>query len=566
MQTKDVQTKPEWCGWWSDAEWSRFVRLLRVLDRDQLVSGDDALRQVAEQARDAPSGTWSSAIKSYLAAAVLAPAPTAVPAAAPATPEAPQQAPSVAPLTPTADLVSPGQSVPISPVGGAGSATPAELAALGDLRAQLRVQVARERDAVTESADGGRLVPMMRPLGSGLVELIQLDEGHGQLATPDRGIVENWRVRPELLFELGRENVRVQPVERVYDQERRVYTLSHPSSDLVGARLTMLGQEPQVGPYGCLVGLPHRNGLLYHPVKGDAEQLAGALAALYSGVAAEYQRPDARPVSDRIYWWRDGELTEVQIRGDASNPEITLPWPLLELLGGLGDAPGAGDDTSEHVTVPQTFEQARAQLRVRLVPSAQVSGADFPGDPVTRPYGAGLVEVLSLTVGGQAEVPDQELVRRWGAAPDELFRIGRRNVAADPVTRDFDAEAGIYQLSHEESPFVASRLLTLAEHTSVGTYGFLATMPMPQNLFYHPAWEGQAFLKALHALIGYVEHLRTVLEPQLAAVGATDMLNTQAYWWFGGELYELPYRFNDGRMRLDLPEALEPVFQELTQS
>ena len=61
-----MDSKPEWCDWWTPREWQWFLRLVKMFDEDGLYakgSGDVDLRVLAAAVRDTPSGKWTVTVK-----------------------------------------------------------------------------------------------------------------------------------------------------------------------------------------------------------------------------------------------------------------------------------------------------------------------------------------------------------------------------------------------------------------------------------------------------------------------------------------------------------------------
>ncbi|MGH3734802.1 MAG: hypothetical protein ACRDT6_04145, partial [Micromonosporaceae bacterium] len=195
-----------------------------------------------------------------------------------------------------------------------------------DELSRLRVLVVPQAETARLEVSGRRFSPLARSLGADLVEMLVVD-GADTISKPDKSHFDSWGIARDRLFELGRGNVRAEPVDRGQSAERGIYTLTGPSY-YVAARLGMLRKEPDTdGPYGVLVAVPNQHALAYHPMR--AGRNSGFPLAF--GRLGRFSRDligleGARPISDKLYWWRAGQLTEIPVSFTESDaPEVKPP-------------------------------------------------------------------------------------------------------------------------------------------------------------------------------------------------------------------------------------------------
>lgn len=153
----------------------------------------------------------------------------------------------------------------------------------------------------------------VRRLGGGLIELLAHRDGDMVRWLRDEDLEP---FSADRLREVGRANVRRVEVEEhvVFDRLRMRFHVARGSSGFVASKLLVLPDlladvlgRPGPWPHGVLVAVPSRYEIAFAPVEPGIME---ATAGLWSYSAWAYShRPG--PLSPYLYWWRDGELTQL---------------------------------------------------------------------------------------------------------------------------------------------------------------------------------------------------------------------------------------------------------------
>jgi hypothetical protein len=154
-----------------------------------------------------------------------------------------------------------------------------------------------------------------------------------------------------------------------------------------------------------------------------------------------------------------------------------------------------------------------------------------------------------------ASVP-AETATDW-APIDELFDIGTRNLAAEPVPERqvLDAAEGAAILVFAgDSLFVASRVVTLADLVDLnGARGAVVALPHRHTLLVHPVRD-RAVVGALQTMIPLADRLYRE---------GPGSLTPQLYWWHDNALTHLPATVDGRNVSFYPPDAFVRVLDEL---
>ncbi|MGH3659372.1 MAG: hypothetical protein ACRDUA_22215, partial [Micromonosporaceae bacterium] len=193
--------RPDWCTWWTDGEWSRFERLLKVIDRYGVLTSraqppdaepgaaDVALRTVAEAVHKGPPGKWSATITDLVKHHTEGKQESADGSGSTSSPRTDKSDPHADKSGPLLDE---------------------ERAATLRSQVAFRDDVLGQFEGMEQAAD-----PLARPLGGGLYEVLQLDRS-GARETPERAFFQTWGA-PDDLFTIGRKNTGAELVQGEYD-------------------------------------------------------------------------------------------------------------------------------------------------------------------------------------------------------------------------------------------------------------------------------------------------------------------------------------------------------------
>ncbi len=256
---------------------------------------------------------------------------------------------------------------------------------------------------------------------------------------------------------------------------------------------------------------------------GDADAFAGAVreACTRLGLVVVQLQGDLVVLQGRI----TGTVALEDVRAACLlRPGREWPRVVLDALQGLataveaGSALGALDD--------------EAALRPRLRTRVQTEGAVLADDVVRRPLAAGLVEVLVADLAGAVRPVPPSSVRSWGADPDELLDLGRRQVLDDGLLsrRTVDEGAAVVALE-SPSAFAATHVHWLATYLDPPPAGLLVALPTRHLLLAAPLLGRDQALDAAQTLLVNADALWR------AGPGA---LAPDLWWWRDGALTLLP--------------------------
>jgi hypothetical protein len=218
-------------------------------------------------------------------------------------------------------------------------ATRAELADLDRARPLLKVRLYPE--SMLRQRAGTRPPPMLaRRLAPGLLAVLAWDLPDAVQVVP-RDHALAWGLGEEELFGLGYANVIDQDRPHVqtsrYDPGFELTTLSG-ESFFTTTHALWLDRYLAVPPAsGALVGVPHRSGVLAHPVR-DYSVIHAVRLMLVSLDIMYREGPGS--LSPLLYWWRAGTLTELPAKIDGGEISFRPPEEFVEVLNGLGPPPG----------------------------------------------------------------------------------------------------------------------------------------------------------------------------------------------------------------------------------
>lgn len=183
----------------------------------------------------------------------------------------------------------------------------------------LRLQV---EDALP--ADWADSYQYVRRLGGGLIELLAHRDGDTVRWLRDEDLEP---IGAERLREIGRANLlQVEPSEHVrYRQGPLNFDVVRGSSGFIASKLLVLPslltdvlRREEPGRHGVLVAVPSRYEIAFAPVEtGVMEPMAGLWSYASHAFAGS-----AGPLSPYLYWWRDGEVTQLSYFDDSGRARL----------------------------------------------------------------------------------------------------------------------------------------------------------------------------------------------------------------------------------------------------
>ncbi len=190
------------------------------------------------------------------------------------------------------------------------------------------------------SADAGGPDVVRREIAPGLVQRVLIDRVH-TMAPVTRAMASRWPLGTAELFALAEANTRgdgaLDVVTHGFESphaERVDITMLCGLSDYITAHARWLGEDyPVAGTAGTVFVVPSQRHIYAYPVT-DA-RVVRATTLLAQLAALEYtQRP--WPVSQDVYWWRDGAIERAAAIGyDADQLCIHPTAEFLAALDGL---------------------------------------------------------------------------------------------------------------------------------------------------------------------------------------------------------------------------------------
>ena len=176
------------------------------------------------------------------------------------------------------------------------------------------------------SSDGDGVVA--REVAKGLFAAVVFDQG-GAVQVVTDGQARAWGASEEKLFQRATQNtLGGRPPQALIEQGFGLVNQGFYATSWL-LEIDELLEDP--APDGVLVVVPRRGELVFHPLTPSTD--AAVLQALADGAVGSYiEGPN--PVSDDVYWWREGEVTTIATRSRGSRVQIAVPPRLARLLRG----------------------------------------------------------------------------------------------------------------------------------------------------------------------------------------------------------------------------------------
>jgi hypothetical protein len=112
-------------------------------------------------------------------------------------------------------------------------------------------------------------------------------------------------------------------------------TLFSDESFFVASHALLLEEHPEcVGPFGALVGVPHRHVMLVFPIH-DLRVLPAIHMMI--PIIAGMERDGPGSISPLLYWYKDGDYTTLPYNIDKNTLNFTPPEDFLAVLNLLGE-------------------------------------------------------------------------------------------------------------------------------------------------------------------------------------------------------------------------------------
>jgi hypothetical protein len=154
--------------------------------------------------------------------------------------------------------------------------------------------------------------------------------------TPDEA--QAWGKSHDELFEIGLANVRETCIPDVSEQQLNdevTITLLADESFFVASHALLLEDKPDlIGPFGSLVGVPHRHVLLAYPI---ADLRVMPALHMMIPIIHGMEREGPGSISSLLYWYKNGEFTNLPYSIKENTLNFSPPEEFVEMLHLLSD-------------------------------------------------------------------------------------------------------------------------------------------------------------------------------------------------------------------------------------
>jgi hypothetical protein len=154
--------------------------------------------------------------------------------------------------------------------------------------------------------------------------------------TPEE--VKSWGKSETELFRIGLANVMENCIPDVSEHDLGdgiTLTLFSDESFFVASHALLLEEHPEcIGPFGTLVGIPHRHVMLAFPIE-DLRVLQAIHMMI--PIIAGMERDGPGSISPLLYWYKDGEYTNLPYRIEKNILNFSPPEDFVEMLNLLAE-------------------------------------------------------------------------------------------------------------------------------------------------------------------------------------------------------------------------------------
>lgn len=154
--------------------------------------------------------------------------------------------------------------------------------------------------------------------------------------TPEE--IKGWGKSEEELFAIGLANVKENCIPNITSEDLGddvSLTLFSDESFFVASHALLLEEhEDCLGPFGTLIGIPHRHVLLTFAIE-DMRVLPAIHKMI--PIIAGMERDGPGSISPMLYWYQKGDFTELPYRLDKNNINFTPPEEFVDMLKLLGE-------------------------------------------------------------------------------------------------------------------------------------------------------------------------------------------------------------------------------------
>ena len=163
--------------------------------------------------------------------------------------------------------------------------------------------------------------------------------------TPEE--MQSWGKSETELFRIGLANVMENCIPDVSEQDLGngiTLTLFSDESYFVASHALLLEEHPDcIGPFGTLVGIPHRHVMLAYPI---ADLRVVQAIQMMIPIIAGMERDGPGSISPLLYWHKNGDYTNLPYRIDKQTLSFSPPPEFVEMLNLLSEPEDLPDPNS----------------------------------------------------------------------------------------------------------------------------------------------------------------------------------------------------------------------------
>ena len=201
------------------------------------------------------------------------------------------------------------------------------------------------------------------------------------------------------------------------------------------------------------------------------------------------------------------------------------------------------------------FDQVKSTLRVRLIADESMGGMSLDDVRGSRAYAPGdpLVLVYDFPDSTASVPPDH--VEGWPLEADAVWEVAIDNVRLEPqpTRQEVPAQGSVFTFAIDDSFYVATRALRLADELPAGTVDAVFAVPNRHMLLWHAIRDV--------SVVGAMQAMMQVTSK--AFLDGPGSISDQLYWWHDGEVVHLPVRAQGNSIDFMPPEEFVALLNTL---
>jgi hypothetical protein len=203
----------------------------------------------------------------------------------------------------------------------------------------------------------------------------------------------------------------------------------------------------------------------------------------------------------------------------------------------------------------RSFQSLHTRLRSRLYPTSILRQT---GALAYRPFAEDLIEVLVIDLPKSIRTVAKSEIKVWGLTEDELFAIGRRNLAGSAFLDEMQVSlpGATIRMYTGDALYAASHVMVFERYISEPMpHGIVLTMPKRDVILAH-------FISN----IGVLDAVRGILQVTTSMFEeGPGSLTDNLYWYRNGALTRLPYELLDGSYSFAPPTPFVDLLTDLSE-